>query len=72
VSVFRGVALNLHNFSESYWRTGNGVFGARCYFKRKAVIPMFADGGRLIGQTAIVESLVVAIDDPFEILPFLQ
>ena len=70
-SVFRGVALNLHQFSSEEWNPGNGIFGARCRFTRRGIVPIGYTGGQVLGGPAILETLVIAIDDAFEIMPFL-
>jgi hypothetical protein len=71
-SVFRGVALNLHAYSESRWQPGNGTFGASCHFYRRAFVAQMLPDGSVGGLQGIVETLTIRVDDPFEIMPFLN
>lgn len=71
VSNLRGMALNLHHFTENRWGPGNGVFGSSCSFYRRDSRLHQAPNGQIIQMNGIVETLVVRIDDPFEIMPFL-
>jgi hypothetical protein len=71
-SVFRGVALNLHGYSESRWQPGNGTFGASCRFYRRAFVAQRLPNGSVDGLEGIVETLTIRVDDPFEIMPFLN
>jgi len=73
VSMIRGIALNLHFYSEAdaYWTPGNGIFGASCHFSRYGINVGRLESGALTGNRNQVESLTIRIDDPFEIMPFL-
>jgi len=71
-SVVRGVALNLHLYESPTWSAGNDRFGASCRFERRATIPNVLADGSVIGLRGIVETLTIRIDDPFEIMPFLE
>ena len=69
-SVLRGIALNLGNWHCS-WQRGNGVFGARCNFERREAVVQLGNGGEVIAMNGIVETLSIAVDDPFETMRFL-
>lgn len=71
-SVFRGVALNLHHFSERAWRPGNGTFGAGCCFFRRAFVAQRFPDGTINGMDGIVETLEIRVDDPFDTMPFIN
>jgi hypothetical protein len=72
VAHLRGIALNLHHFTESNWRRGNGVFGSSCLFHWRSSKLYKTPNDQIIEMDGIVETLTIRIDDPFEIMPFLK
>ena len=72
VSNVRGIALNLHHFTENRWVPGNGTFGASCWFHRRTPTLQRAPDDQIVQTNAIVEALYIRIDDPFEFMPFME